>query len=339
MASSFILTLLVWTSSNAVTSQSSITVEQLFLECHTVASRLKSVDFVFSLEQQGVGLRSMRLREREGKLRGDAFFGPYVPDAEGEQVQAFDGKIHLAFHVSDKRLGKTTKPADAMLLIFADPLCVPYQWMMKFPMSWSRAKSKALWLDCATRAKLQEPTILRGVRCQSLRLDFPSGGWQIVEIADGVRFPVRWTEYDSNGSAVTENVVREWKEFTTPDGPAVLPIVVDEILRHSGDGKLHELTIHHRVDLATVRINPELSDDIFTISESRASEIFDKDAKEVIVPEKGVIHKVNDDGTLKLNAERIPAKTSRGTWAVIGGLILAVVAVVAIRVGSRHREQ
>lgn len=330
------LALTIYFCANQVTPATT-TVDQLFEECHAVASRLKSVDFVISLEQAGVGPRAMRVREREGRLRGDVWFGPYVPDSEGMRVQTFDGRLHMALDTTtDRSLAKSSKPLDVMLLTFFDPLCLPYSWLMKPPFSWPRAKSKALWLDCAERAKLQAPTMVAKTPCESVRIDFPTGGWQIIEIANGVRFPVRWTEYDPNGFAPTEIVVREWKEFTTADGPAILPTLVDDFSRNSVGGSVNEIKTVYRVDLATVRINPELSEDLFTISESSADEIFDKDLGEISVPAKGVIHKVKDDGTLELNAKRIPAKSSSRTLAIVGGLIVAAIAAVAIRWSSQR---
>ena len=329
----------IWVYAASSPSTETVPIDQLFTECHAVAIRLKSVDFAFSLEMQGVGPRSMRLRERDGKVRADSFFSPYVPDAEGEHVQAFDGKTFRVFHAAEKQLGKTTHPTDAMLFMFSDPLCLPYQWMMKFPMSWPRAKSKALWLESATRAKLQPATTCNGVRCQSVRFEFPSGGWQIIEIADGLRFPIRWREFDSMGIAATEVVVQEWREYSTPDGTAILPTVVEDILRHSANGSIHESKTSLRVDLASIRINPVLSEDIFTIPESRAVQIYDEDTKELAIPEKGVIHKVKDDGTLEFNVKRIPAKSSSRTLAIVGGLIVAVLAAVAIRWSSQRNAK
>ena len=313
-----------------------VTVEQLFAECHAVAARLKSVDFAFSFEDPMHGKGDMRLRERDGKLRGDRFNGPYVPDAEGEIIHTFDGKTHLMFRTKTKELGKTDKPTEAFLMPFQDPLCLTYRWLMAIPMSWPRAKSQALWLEHASRAELQTPTTVNNVPCQRVRLPLAKGYWQIIEIADGLRIPLKWTEYTPTGLAQQETNIREWREYPSDAGPVVLPTLVESITRY-GNGV--ERAERYTVDLASVRINPALSEDIFTISLGNAAEIYDKDAQEVFVPEKGVIHKVNDDGTLKLNARRIPAKTSRGTWAVIGGLIVAVVAVVAIRLGSRRREQ
>ncbi len=315
-----------------------ITVEQLFKESHAVAERLKSIDMVVSCVFPGVGTRVMRLRERDGMLRGDGFFGPYVPDAEGENIQTFDGKTHLNFLVKTKQIGKTTKPTDASLMPFDDTLCLTYRWLMSLPLSWPQAKSQSRWLECATRAKLQTPTTVNGIPCQSVRIPVPNECWLIVEIADNLRIPLRWAEYDSLGIARQETLIREWKEYPTSSGTVVLPTVVDSIMRHGLGKEVKEMIIPHTVDLASVKINPQLSDDLFTIPLSRATEIYDKDAKEVICPEQGIIKAVDDNGYQKTEPpRRIPAKTSWNTVMVIGGLLAAVLAIVAIRFGSRRQ--
>lgn len=305
-------------------------VEQLLNETHDVAARLKSVDFVHSYEEPGHGERALRLREREGKLRGDHFFGPYVPDRDGDRVKTYDGTTYRCFDSKERRLSKTRQITDARVLDFGDPLSEPYMWMIAVPWSWSGTKSKASWLEYAAHAELLAPGSVGSIPCQRIRRNFENGHHQIIEIADGLRIPIRWAQYDESGVAVTECVVHEWKEYPTPDGPVALPTVVDSISRYVDGKTITERKVTFKVDLASVKINPELGEDVFIIPDSKAREIADADALEIVFPETGVVYKTNPDGSITGDMRRVPARTSWGTVTVFSALAAGVVAVLGI---------
>lgn len=316
-----------------------VTVERVFDEAFAVATRLKSVDFVFSFEEPNRGPRAMRVRFREGKIRGDAFFGPYLPDAaEGQLTHIYDGKVFLGYGAKARQLGTTENPTDVHTLPFDDPLCASYEWLMTFPMmSCLQTASQSRWRELASRAELMPMTVQRGVACRQIRIPGPSATWIQVEIAEGLRIPLRWAEYDAQGMAQREAIVQEWKEYPTSAGTVILPIRVDSYSRlRNKAGAISERKLTQIVDLATVRVNPTLGEEVFDIPLGTVKELYNHDTKEQQNLETGVVHQFLPDHTYTTEVRK-PARFSRQTWLMIAGLNVAIFAGLGIWLFSRNR--
>jgi len=288
-------------------------------------------------ETPGFDVQSMRLRERSGKLRGDAFFGPFVPDTEGERVAIFDGTTHLAYMSRTRQLGISTRSTEPFVLTIEDPLCATYRWLMTLPLlSWSQAKSQAKWLDAASRATLLPPSTVQGKACHSLRIEGGEGAvgcWINLEIAKDLHLPLKWTESQPDGFVNQEILVREWKEYPCEEGVVVLPMVVDRISRLPNTKKETKTTI--TVEPASVRINPEIGEDVFTIAESRAKEVWNEQTRERVYPQTGVVHKVNEDGSFEVSSRPVASRSFWQSWTFWG------VALIAIALGGlffRYRQ-
>ncbi len=322
-----------------VEAPESVTVEQLFEESYAVARRLKSVDMVFSFEQPGDGPRAMRLRLRDGKLRGDGFFGHYVPNVGGDVVHVFDGKTLLAYASKEKQLGKMEHPTESVVLPFGDPLCETYLWLMTPPMISSlQVRSHARWLERATRAELQSPTVVKDVTCQRIRISDPGGTWVILDIADRLRIPLKWTEFDPKGLAQNEVTIQEWKEAPSVDGPVVLPTVVDSTSRlWLADGKIHENHYTYVVDLASVRINDQIGEDVFSIPMANVSELYDHGTQEVLNPATGAIRRLKDEETL--NPRRVPPASVARTWIIVLNALGLLIAAAGVWLYVRRRSR
>jgi hypothetical protein len=298
-------------------------VEEIFIECHAVASRLRSVDFVFSFDSD-FGRRTMRLREQNGKYRADAFFGTYVPGAEeGDRISTFDADVYQQLNKNARMLVLTRAPKDAILAAFDDPLLLAYNWVLPAGnQAWFKVKSLAAWLERATISELEQSGSVRGVDCHRIRVKHPLGNWTIVEIAKHSSFPLGWTAFAADGTPRAAVQVVEWKEYRTPEGQIFLPTKVEN-QRHAVPGEMVAGHWVYTIDVGSVRINPQLDENLFTISPTRAAEIHDMDKLEIVYTESGIVQKHGADG-LPISTENIAPRVSESSsfaiWLLVGSL-------------------
>lgn len=288
----------ICTAAADTVSAQTASIDQVFEESYTVANRLHTIDLVFSFEQPGgYGPRAMRLRQRGRKLRGDAYFGRYDPHAEPRCVDIYDGTTLIKYAPATRQLGTTDLPTDGLVLTFEDPLCTTYRWLMELPlMSSLQTKSHVLWLERATSAVLKAPTAVHGIPCQCIEIPGANKSRVLLEIADGLRIPLKWTEFDSSQEIMNEVTVQEWKEYPTQVGTVVLPTVVDYRSRLKlKDGTFHENRYLYQVDISTVRVNEEIPEDVFAVPTSKVAELYDRDKEQILYPLTGAVRDLKEE--------------------------------------------
>lgn len=308
---------------NAIYSDSAekVPVDQIFEESYVVANRLRSIDLVFSFKGPGRGPRAMRLRQRGGKLRGDAYCAPYNPNAEAKCVDIFDGTTLIKYSPGTRQLGTTERPTDALVLTFNDPLCMTYGWLMEHAL-WSslQTRSHALWLESASVAELQTPTVVNGINCQCVQIPGLNGTRVILEIADGLRIPLKWTQLKSSDDIMNQVTVQEWKEYPTRVGTVVLPTVVDCRSRLKlKEGTFHENRYIYKVDVSTVRVNEDIAEDVFSIPTSQIAELYNRDTDEILYPLTGVVRNLKDEPDRN---QRPAQMASTRTWLILANVFL-----------------
>jgi hypothetical protein len=217
------------------------------------------------------------------------------------------------------------------------PLMWPYYWIAGQQTNWSDIKDLAKWDARFKEAKfLGHRNVIfsekdgvyvdhrgeGGMHFDSVSFPFPQMNMDEVHVTfakDIGYYPLVLLGL-KGGSVVMNAKVARYKIFDIDGMPFVFPLNVDVTI---GTGKEDFISMHWTVDESSIKINPQLDEDMFTISPSRAATVtdFDKMLDQGILPSFDVA----DDGR-----DIVYEPPPTGVWSTQKIVTLVTVNVVVL---------
>ena len=243
---------------------------------------------------------------------------------------AFNGTDYQWFSTGHAALTFSKKCRHPTPYWTLSPLMWPYEWLLGRQANWSDVKDHANWDTKFKEAKYLGPKVENGVHLEVVSFPFPQRNMDRVFVYFAKNFdyyPIEMRGYKDGlnaGLPVLTSRVTQHKIFDIGGMTFVFPLNVEAQIGIKGDEGWHELG--WTVDESSIKINPQLDADMFTISPARAKTVFDYDK----ALEDGTMlpsFDVADDGS-DIIREPLPTRT----WSTQKTLTVVVVNLVVIAI-------
>lgn len=161
------------------------------------------------------------------------------------------------------------------------PLMWPYYWLVEQQSNWSDVKDMSNWEARFKEAKYLGTKIENGIHLEVVSFPFPQMNLDRVFVyfaKDQNYYPIEmrgFKEGMNGGLPVLQMQVTRFKIFDIDGMSFVFPLNVEA--RFGTDESVQGNLIHWTVDESSIKINPQLDEDLFTISPSRATSVTDYD--------------------------------------------------------------
>ena|GEM_PF-6060571 len=313
--------------------------KNIFQSASQMPSLLKSYQFSFTLRggasdppqyqevdvwQSGCNIKTINTWIFPDGAEVDTILGPLEYAYNGVDYQWF------ATTVSNLEFSKKCRHPTPYWT--PSPLIYPYFWVAELQANWSDIKDLAKWEAKFKGAKYVGQKIEDGIHFEVVSFVCPQMEVDRVHVyfaKDVHYYPLKFFGYIdgmNNGLPVARVQVTRYKTFDIDGMPFVFPLGVEACIGE-GDGLGEEpLEMYWTVDESSIKINPQLDADMFTISPSRAKTITDYDKmldEGLWLPSEDIA----DDGR-DIVREPLPTRT----WNTQKTLTVVIVNLVVIAI-------
>ena len=193
------------------------------------------------------------------------------------------------------------------------PLMWPYYWVAGQQTNWSDIKDIARWETRFKEAKYVGQKVENNMQFDVVSFPFPQMNMDRVHVYFAKElnyYPLEMRGFvDSlnGGLPVLQAQVTRYKTFDIDGMTFVFPLSVEVQMGIKGDDEVGWSEMYWTVDESSIKINPQLDEDLFTISPSRAKTVTDYDK----MLEEGTMlpsSDVADDGR-DIVSEPLPKRT------------------------------
>jgi hypothetical protein len=211
------------------------------------------------------------------------------------------------------------------------PLMWPYYWVVGQQTNWSDIKDLAKWNARFKEAKYLGPKVVDDMNFEVVSFPFPQMNMDRVYVyfAKNLNYyPLEMRGFKdglNRGLPVLNMRVSQYKVFDIDGMLFVFPLSVEAQMGIEGDDEVGWNEIYWVVDESSIKINPKLDEDMFTISPSRAKIVtdFDKALADGLLPSDDVA----DDGR-DIVREPLP----KMTWSTQKIVTLVIVNLVLLAI-------
>ncbi|MDR0611840.1 MAG: hypothetical protein LBG58_17165 [Planctomycetaceae bacterium] len=220
-------------------------------------------------------------------------FDPLISDTE----YAFNGIDYQWFIAGHQALTFSKKCRHPTPYWTPSPLMYPYYWIAGQQTNWSDIKDRVKWDMRFKEARYVGQKNENNIHFEIVSFSFPQMNMDKVHVyfAKNLNYyPLKFWGYKAgynNGSPVLEVQVTQFKTFDVNGMLFVFPLNVE---LHVGTNEEDSINMYWTVFESSIQINPQLDEDLFTISPSRAITVtdFDKELEKGVTPS----FRVADDG-------------------------------------------
>ena len=318
--------------------------KEIFQSASQMPSFLKSYQFSFTLRggesdppqyqkvdvwQSGSNIKTISTWVFPDGEKMDSLLEPFEYAFNGTDYQWFStGRTTLTFSKKCRHPTPYWTP---------NPLMCPYDWLMGQQANWSDIKDIAKWEARFKEAKYLGPKVVDGVHLEAVSFPFlrmnvgTNMGKVYVYFAKDLNYyPVEirgFVEGLNYGLPVLRARVIRYKTFDVDGMLFVFPLSI-EVHDGADDEGEELLEMYWTVDESSIKINPQLDEDMFTISPSRATTVTDYDK----MLEDGLwlpSDDVADDGR-DIVPEPLPEPLPKRTWNTQKTIAVVVVNLVLL---------
>ena len=214
-----------------------------------------------------------------------------------------------------------------------NPLMAPYYWLVTGQANWSDIKDLARWEARFIEAKYVGQKIENGTLFEVVSFPVPQMDRGIVHVyfAKEINYyPIKMRGY-KDGLQIFSAEVTQYKTFDIDGMPFVFPLKVE--MQDWGASGEDSISVSWTIDESSIKINPQLDEDLFTISPLRATTVIDFDR----MLEDGTLlpsFDVADDGSIIVH-EHLEGRTWNTqkilTFVIVNLVIIAFMIYLLLR--------
>ena len=274
-----------------------VAIDEVAFSLRSHFRRIKSLDITYTEDRRptdsfpnATGLESLRYPARnvcrlqiEGsKYRSEtgldgAQVHETLRDRVAYDISAFDLKKYQILDKRDLLLSVGSDQCDTSPF-FNPPVLRPFFFVSTQGKTFDLFRDSAIWDNLKKTATVGSNSTVGGRDCVMLDVLTGPGLRYRVYCAKGLEYyPVRYEVYAPDGTKGTECTVTGLKEYETPEGTVVIPLVIEEAwLAPSGE---KTVTYKWSIDEESLSVNEDIPDKVFTIPLSLAVSFEDRDDK------------------------------------------------------------
>lgn len=314
--------------------------EQIRDQAAETPQRLRSYEFVFESRETPTSetYQRVEVQQSENKFRVRAAWmkgGKPLPNAP-QQEYAFNGLHYQGIDPEQKTMVVSKTCRQSTPYLSPSPLTYPYYWLTGQQANWSDVKNKDTWGDAFKEAKYIGTEVVDGVEYDVVSFPFAQMNMDKVHVffaKESGYYPMQSQGFVDD-VPVFEFKVTQHKTYDVDGGTLVFPLAAQMRLGETDINEADDvLEIFWTVPEASIKVNPDLNNGLFTFSTSGITKVFDLDDP----INRGLIGSsagFDDDGAL--TEPEAPKHSLKALFISLLGL--AVLSVILARYLKRKAE-
>lgn len=235
------------------------------------AQRIASVEY----QTSGSTANSVRYFHEGSKFRVELLNEASIPS----RIVSHNDAEYYFWERKGETLGRSVQPPSGRISpLTSNPLFVPYYWLfvLEDGYSWDVVCNASSWEHVLKGGHIGTVTEIKGVRCHPVTLEFPNTITRLFISERPSGFPMRWQIIErASENVLSESNISGFELRSDETGEFILP------LRTSYEQKPSQFTVARQIESsiipATLKVNHDIDDDLFTLSATHTGEVIDID--------------------------------------------------------------